>query len=106
METTKFDQNRKERYYRAKKKVDRIKGFYKHLTIYIIINIFLLVLKYFNEIDYNDNFWRWETLNVVFFWGIGLAIHFINVFGFNFILGKNWEEQKIKELMEKDKFDN
>ncbi|MBS3992514.1 MAG: 2TM domain-containing protein [Bacteroidetes bacterium] len=101
-----FDQNRKDSYFRAKKRVDRIKGFYKHLAIYIIINIFLLVLKYFKDYDFNDNFWRWETFNVVFFWGIGLAIHFINVFGFNFILGKKWEEQKIKELMDNDKYNN
>lgn len=93
-------------YYRAKKRVERISGFYKHLTIYVIINIFLLVVRYFKENHIYDNFWEWETLNVVFFWGIGLGVHFINVFGFNFILGKDWEEHKIKELMNKDKFEN
>ncbi len=36
-------------------------------------------------------------------WGIGLAIHGLNVFGTDKILGKDWEEKKIKEIMEKDK---
>jgi len=37
---------------------------------------------------------------VTVFWGIGVIGHAIGVFG---KLGKNWEEKKIKELMEKDK---
>jgi hypothetical protein len=32
-------------------------------------------------------------------WGIGILSHALQVFG----IGKNWEEKKIKELMEKDK---
>jgi hypothetical protein len=32
-------------------------------------------------------------------WGIGLAAHGINTFG----IGKNWEEKKIRELMEEER---
>lgn len=35
-------------------------------------------------------------------WGIGLLIHAFSVFGTKMFL-KDWEEKKIKELMEKDK---
>ena len=43
------------------------------------------------------NFWG------SFFWGIGLASHGLSVFLPNFFLGKNWEEKKIREIMEKNK---
>ncbi|MDC0087344.1 2TM domain-containing protein, partial [Polaribacter sp.] len=33
-------------------------------------------------------------------WGIGLFTHWLQVFGFRKIgFGKNWEENKIKEIM-------
>jgi hypothetical protein len=31
-------------------------------------------------------------------WGLGLTIHGVNTFG----IGKNWEEKKIRELMEEE----
>ena len=38
------------------------------------------------------------------FWGIGLFFHWFGVFGTKFLgFGKDWEERKIKELMEKEK---
>jgi hypothetical protein len=39
----------------------------------------------------------------IIIWGVGLVAHGLSVFLPNFILGKNWEEKKIRELMEKDK---
>jgi hypothetical protein len=36
-------------------------------------------------------------------WVIGIAAHATSVFGIKGILGKEWEERKIKEIMEKDK---
>jgi len=35
-------------------------------------------------------------------WGIGLLAHGMNVFA----IGKNWEEKKIQEIMNKDNFKN
>lgn len=32
-------------------------------------------------------------------WGIGIAAHAVNTFG----IGKDWEEKKIKELMEAER---
>jgi hypothetical protein len=37
-------------------------------------------------------------------WGFGLLIHGMEAFGYNPLWGKNWEEKKIKELMDNDKF--
>ena len=36
----------------------------------------------------------------LFGWGIGMATHAVRVFGFGRWFGPDWEEKKIKEIME------
>lgn len=90
------------RYKAAMKKVKEIKGFYVHLTVYLFINITIILVSHPGEqlLSALDNFWTYST---AFFWGIGLFGHWASVFGPNVFLGKEWEERKIKELMEKEK---
>ncbi|MDW9381233.1 2TM domain-containing protein [Chryseobacterium sp. JV558] len=79
-------------YRKASRRVKELKEFYGNLTSYCIIIPFLALL---NLMTAPGHFWFfWPALG----WGIGLAFHAISVFG----IGKNWEEKKIKELMEKD----
>ncbi|WP_046744304.1 2TM domain-containing protein [Kordia zhangzhouensis] len=91
-----------ERYMRARKKVESLKGFYGHLASYVVINIFILVLIAFN-MDEGEHFWKFEHFFTAFFWGIGLAFHALGVFGPDLFFGKNWEERKIKEYMSNQK---
>lgn len=95
---------REEAYLRAKKRVDQIVGFYWHLAAYIVINIFLIILIGTQRND-GSSFWSFGTFATAFFWGIGLCFHFLAVFGPGFLFGKNWEDKKIKEFMEKEKQD-
>jgi len=44
-----------------------------------------------------------HTYSTAFFWGIGLVAHGLSVFGHDIFFGSNWEEKKIKELMDKEK---
>ena len=90
------------RYERAKKRVKGISGFYKHLMVYISVNLFLLALKYF-RLDPGEKFFEYDTFTIVFFWGIGLAFQALSVFGSIVFFGQGWEERKINEIMEKDK---
>ncbi|MDI1317320.1 2TM domain-containing protein [Flavobacterium sp.] len=90
------------KYKEALKRVKKIKGFYTHLLVYIVINASLLIVKYQN-LDVGENFWRWQNLNTLFFWGIGLIAHGLSVFLPVLMLGKDWEQRKIKQLMEKEK---
>ena len=90
------------KYQQALKRVKKIKGFYSHLMVYIVINTMLLIVNYKN-MDANENFWRWQTFNTFFFWGIGLLAHGFSVFMPGMIMGKDWETKKINELMEKEK---
>lgn len=92
---------KEEAYLRAKKRLEKIVGFYWHLAAYIVVNLFLIILIG-TQRDDGEGFWSFGTFATAFFWGIGLAFHFLGVFGPNFIFGKNWEEKKIKEFMEKD----
>lgn len=92
-------------YERAKKRVRSISGFYKHLAAYVIINAFLITLSYV-RLDPGENFWSFGTFSTAFFWGIGLAFHVFSVFYNNVFFGKEWEDRKIKEYMDKDKNSN
>lgn len=94
-----------QKYIRAKKRVKAIKGFYVHLTVYILVNIFLIMTRLFSESSGFENLWQWQTYNTAIFWGIGIVFHAFNVFGMGFLLGSDWEERKIKEMMDKDKKD-
>ncbi|NND63976.1 MAG: 2TM domain-containing protein [Flavobacteriaceae bacterium] len=95
-----LDENKFER---AKKRVDEIKGFYTHLLVYIVINIALILLQlgFFNGFS-NYNYSGWALFSTPFFWGIGLFFHGLYVFQHKFKFFKKWEERKIKEYMEKD----
>jgi len=94
------DYNTQESIYRkAQKKVEDIKGFYGNLTSYIVVNIGLAAL---NLITSPSHLW---FLYPAIGWGIGVAIHGMTVFNYMPFLGNDWEEKKIRELMEKEKQD-
>ena len=85
-----------ERYEEAKKQVKEIKGFYVHLLVFIAVNIFLIFinLKYSPE-----HLWFfWTTMG----WDVGVLFHGLGVFKVMPFFGKNWEQKKINELMDKD----
>ncbi len=90
-----------ERYNMAFKQMKRIKGFYVHLLVYILVNAFLI----FRGVIFKDHqeFWRWETFSTAILWGIGLLAHGLSVFGKNIFFSSDWEQRKINELMEKEK---
>lgn len=92
------------RYLRAQKKLKEIKGFYWHLFWYLVVNIFLWITIYVN-LEQGESFFKLGHFWTAIFWGIGLFFHWFGIFGKNVIFSKDWEERKIKEYMEKDKFD-
>ncbi|MFY0483346.1 2TM domain-containing protein [Flavobacterium sp. PLA-1-15] len=90
----------KRKFERAQKHVKAIAGYYKHLISYVLVNLFLISLNYF-KLEPGEEFFKFSTFSVAFFWGIGLAFHTVSVFGKNVFLGQEWEEKKINELMNK-----
>lgn len=88
-------------YDEAVKKVKKLKGFYTHALVYVVINIMVVIANVQNY-DPGESFFQFKTFMTAFFWGIGLFAHAMSTFIPYFILGKDWEERKIKELMEKE----
>lgn len=82
----------------AQKQVKRMKGFYIHATVYAFVNLLII---FGNWYDAPTNWFNSDTFDTAFFWGIGLAAHAFSVFGRELIFGKNWEERKIQEILNK-----
>lgn len=83
------------KYDRAKKKVEELKGFYIHFTIYLIM------VPVFIYLNFRSTSFPWAIFPILG-WGMGVTGHAMEVFNYNPFLGKNWEERKIRELMNKD----
>lgn len=90
------------RYKEAERRVKKIKNFYVFIFIYFAVNIFILYLNY-NELKPGETIWQLKYFSLPFFWGLGVIFYGMRVFIPNFLLGNNWEEKKIKELMDKEK---
>lgn len=82
-------------YLRAKQKIKAIKDFYGNLISYCIIIPFLIWLNYMTT-DF-----PWAVFPAVG-WGLGVVLHAMEVYGYNPLLGKDWEERKIREFMNKE----
>ncbi|WP_163408309.1 2TM domain-containing protein [Flavobacterium ajazii] len=90
----------------AYKKVKRIKGFYSHLKVYLIVNAIIIISNInrdfignrFNDSGLSD----WHTYSTALFWGIGLLIHAFTVFGPDLFFGAEWEQKKIQKYMDKE----
>ncbi len=90
---------------RAKKRIDELKGFYIHLSVYVVINSFILLNMLIRSLNGTESFWQFSTFFTPVFWGIGLAFHAAKVFDYNPFFGKKWEERQIRKYIEKDKRD-
>ncbi|CAH0336306.1 hypothetical protein FVB9288_01992 [Flavobacterium sp. CECT 9288] len=80
-------------YARAKERVERLKGFYGNLISYCIVIPILIIVNLSSPHPFQ---WFWFPL---LGWGMGLTFHALETFGY----GKNWEEQKIQQILNKNK---
>ncbi len=92
----------KERYNRAKKRVKQITGFYSHLLVYVVINLMLVVVN-MHQLNPGESYFQWHNFATLLFWGVGLLAHGLAVFMPYMVLGKDWEERKINEIMERER---
>lgn len=88
-----------ERYLKAQKRVEDLKGFYGNLTSYVLVNIGLVIL---NLVTSPNELW---FIYPLLGWGLGVTLHAMSVFNYMPFLNRDWEEQKIRELMNKEKSD-
>lgn len=92
-----------QKYVRAKKRMEEIKKFYKHLIIYLAVNLFFIIRRIFRDINFGDTVIEALTdvsnYEIFTLWGLFVVIHAIKTFGVSGLFDKNWEERKIKEFM-------
>ena len=96
------DLNITERRKRAKKRVNELKGFYIHLMVYLIVNIFLIAVIIMAQSDQEEFTLHWYNFSTAIFWGLGLMIHALVTFRLNPFFGKSWEDRMIQKYMEED----
>ncbi len=87
------------KYSKVKERVNSIRKFYQQM----LRGVFAIAIV--ASINYYLNAWQepW-FLWVVFGVTLGIALKAIKVFGIGALLGRNWEERKIKELMDSNEF--
>jgi hypothetical protein len=94
-------------YKQAEKRVKRIRNFYNHLQIFVIIMVAILlfsnaIIGFFESYIDNGNTLEWVKVNIwinVLFWFIGVAIHGLFVFKDKVNLIDKWEKNKVDEFM-------
>jgi hypothetical protein len=83
----------REKFARAKRQVEAIKGFYIHLIIFVLVLALLTVINYAT----GSPWWvQWVFLG----WGVGVVGHAIGVYGRSPRMFEDWERRKLKKLME------
>ncbi len=94
---------------RAKERIKELKGFYIHLLVYILVNIFITSIIVYGRMhdgeSFSEAFLDFGSFVTPFFWGIGLMFHAIGVFSINPFFSKDWEARQIKKYMREDKAD-
>ena len=105
-----MDYEKKKKMLRAKKQLDELKGFYIHLTVYLVVNLMVTTVKIIGNMNqgnsFSEAFWEFDVFSVWLFWGIGLLFHSFKVFSYNPFFNKDWEDRQIRKYMEKEKRDS
>lgn len=90
-----------EKYKKAKKRVQEIKNFYIHLTVYLVVMVIIVTINLTAYTtggpDYDG--WNFQFLYPFGFWGFAVLMHGLKTFVFG--PGSSWEQRKIKEVMKK-----
>ncbi|QAA82953.1 histidine kinase [Aequorivita sp. H23M31] len=84
------------RYQRAKKRVEELKVFYMHFGIYLVFIPIFIYLNFLSRAGF-----PWAIFPILG-WGFGLASHAAETFNYNPFFGKKWEEEKIRQFMDKE----
>lgn len=89
-------------YQQVRRQVERLSRFYRHLFIYVVVNI-LIVFYNYKHLDPGESYFQFKNFFTATCWGIGLVVHAIIVFLPNVSFVRNWEEKKIRNEMKKNK---
>jgi len=99
---TKFENNQEENGLReiASRKVVKLKSFYTHAFIYAI-GVLVYVLKEYFNVPLNFLPLRYLNGFVMAIWTTAFLVSAIDLFASFKIFGEEWEERKVKNILEK-----
>ena len=86
--------------------MEKLKGFHIHLAVFVLSMPIIIITNLMFVPGFHFFFFLFFVLAFFIWLGIKIVFHWFAVFGFkSSLFGKNWEDKKIKEFMEKDKRD-
>jgi hypothetical protein len=92
-----------EREIAIRKRVRREAEFWRHAMVYALVNGAVL-LGFALYAAYSGKARAlWASAPMAFGWGIGLAVHAITVYGRLSVFDSEWEERKVRQLLDKDR---
>jgi transcriptional regulator with XRE-family HTH domain len=73
--------------------VQELKAFYLHLMIFIVVNVFLIILNFIVSPNYLWFLWALGG------WGLGITIHAIVTFDWFSLFDSDWEKKQIEKRL-------
>ncbi len=78
-------------YAQARKRVEEKKGFFVHLTVYVVVNAIIFAVWWITMGGHGYPWFIWPLLG----WGIGIVFHFLGVFFFD--RETDWERREVEK---------
>lgn len=94
------------KYQKAKLRVEKVRGFYTHFGIFVLINLMIIGLKVWDNLgswaEFTERLLTFDVLSSFIIWGAILIVHALTVFVFPSFMGYEWQERKIEQFMEEE----
>lgn len=94
-----------EREIAIRRRVHRLAEFYRHVVVYVFVigGLWGINAWMFLSAGHAGPRWfSWWAIWPTFGWGIGLCAHGLSVAPFASFFSQDWEDRKVKALMERD----
>lgn len=88
-------------YQKARRQVERLRGFYVHLFIYVAVNMLIVYYNY-THLKPGESYFQFKNFFTATVWGVALVAHAAVIFLSGSTFFQRWEERKIRQLMEKE----
>ena len=98
-----MDQQQEFKYQRARKRVEEIKGFRIHFTIYLAINLLIALGNGISNGSAGKPVFQYYMLFTPVIWGMGLGIHALRVFVANRVFSTTWEARQMAKFMNEER---
>lgn len=84
----------------ANKKVVKLKAFYSHAFVYVI-GMIIYILKEYAGLQLNFLPFKYLNCFVMIIWTTAFLVSAVDLFASYKIFGEEWEERKMKSILEK-----